>query len=145
MFNNSPQIELTDVTTCLEIVQLREKYFDSLVALQAQLALRNDRLKQFAPSMLPNVHVIGAELFTQCRGYWKLQSIRKLTAPCTHSVIRLRAIRRPLLARPDRSGASGARYSIHPCRRLPNISSTRSTRLLCFQDRQIHFESSICI
>jgi hypothetical protein len=27
-FNNAPSIELTDIDTCLEITQLREKYFD---------------------------------------------------------------------------------------------------------------------
>jgi hypothetical protein len=35
-FNNAPMIELTDIDTCLEIMNLREKYFDSPVKLQQQ-------------------------------------------------------------------------------------------------------------
>jgi hypothetical protein len=48
-FNNAPMIELTDIDTCLEIMQLREKYFDSPVKLSAATKLRTDAIKQSAP------------------------------------------------------------------------------------------------
>ena len=48
-FNNAPMIELTDLDTCLEIMQLREKYFDSPVKLAAATKLRTDAIKQSAP------------------------------------------------------------------------------------------------
>lgn len=48
-FNNAPMIELTDIGTCLEIMQLREKYFDSPVKLAAATKLRADAMKQSAP------------------------------------------------------------------------------------------------
>jgi hypothetical protein len=48
-FNNAPMIELTDIDTCLEIMQLREKYFDSPVKLAAATKLRTDAIKQSAP------------------------------------------------------------------------------------------------
>jgi hypothetical protein len=48
-FNNAPMIELTDIDTCLEIMQLREKYFDSPIKLAAATKLRTDAIKQSAP------------------------------------------------------------------------------------------------
>lgn len=48
-FNNAPMIELTDIDTCLEIMQLREKYFDSPMKLAAATKLRTDAVKQSAP------------------------------------------------------------------------------------------------
>jgi hypothetical protein len=51
-FNNAPSIELTDIDTCLEIVQLREKYFDSPLKLAAANRLRTDAMKQTAPCKL---------------------------------------------------------------------------------------------
>ena len=66
MFNNSPMVELTDIDTTLEIFKLRERYYDSPKTLQLELAKRSDRTKQLAPAMLPNTHVIGTELYTQC-------------------------------------------------------------------------------
>lgn len=66
LFNNAPIVELTDVTTTLEIFQLREKYFDSPTQLQLELAKRSDRMKQFAPGLLPNTYVVGDTMFTQC-------------------------------------------------------------------------------
>lgn len=48
-FNNAPMIELTDTDTCLEIMQLREKYFDSPIKLAAATKLRTDAIKQSAP------------------------------------------------------------------------------------------------
>jgi hypothetical protein len=48
-FNNAPMIELTDIDTCLEIMQLREKYFDSPLKLAAATKLRTDPIKQSAP------------------------------------------------------------------------------------------------
>lgn len=64
-FNNAPMIELTDVDTCLEIMQLREKYFDSPTRLAAALKLRSDAVKQHAPGMLPNTNMIGHAMYTQ--------------------------------------------------------------------------------
>jgi hypothetical protein len=80
-FNNAPMIELTDVDTCLEIMQLREKYFDSPVKLAAATKLRTDAIKQSAPGgsptlvtaffqltrpgMLPNTNIISHSFFTQ--------------------------------------------------------------------------------
>jgi hypothetical protein len=49
LFNNAPMIELTDVDTCLEIMELREKYFDSPTKLAAATKLRADAIKQSAP------------------------------------------------------------------------------------------------
>lgn len=48
-FNNAPMIELTDIDTCLEIMQLRGKYFDSPTKLAAATKLRTDAIKQNAP------------------------------------------------------------------------------------------------
>lgn len=48
-FNNAPMIELTDIDTCLEIMELREKYFDSPTKLAAATVLRADVMKQKAP------------------------------------------------------------------------------------------------
>ncbi|KAK4685785.1 hypothetical protein P7C73_g4355, partial [Tremellales sp. Uapishka_1] len=60
LFNNAPMVETTK-----EIFELREKHFDSPKTLQLELAKRSDRLKQFAPTMLPNTFVIGATMYTQ--------------------------------------------------------------------------------
>jgi hypothetical protein len=51
-FNNAPMIELTDIDTCLEIMELREKYFDSPTKLAAATKLRTDAIKQSAPGMI---------------------------------------------------------------------------------------------
>lgn len=64
-FNNAPMIELTDVDTCLEIMELREKYFDSPLKLGAATKLRTDAIKQSAPFMLPNTNVISHSFYTQ--------------------------------------------------------------------------------
>lgn len=64
-FNNAPMIELTDINTCLEIMQLREKYFDSPLKLGAATKLRTDALKQSAPFMLPNTNMISHSFYTQ--------------------------------------------------------------------------------
>ncbi|WVR07628.1 hypothetical protein IAU60_004670 [Kwoniella sp. DSM 27419] len=65
LFNNAPIVELTDLDTTIEIFELRTKYFDSPTKLQLELAKRSDRLKQFAPSMLPNEFVVGATMYSQ--------------------------------------------------------------------------------
>jgi hypothetical protein len=52
LFNNAPFIELTDIDTCLEIVELREKYFDSPLKLAAATKLRADAIKQSAPGRI---------------------------------------------------------------------------------------------
>lgn len=64
-FNNAPMIELTDIDTCLEIMQLREKHFDSPNGLALALKLRTDAIKQHAPGMLPNTNMISHAMFTQ--------------------------------------------------------------------------------
>ena len=64
-FNNAPMIELTDIDTCLEIMQLREKYFDSPNKLSMALKLRTDAMKQHAPGMLPNTNMISHSMYTQ--------------------------------------------------------------------------------
>ncbi|KAF2846117.1 heme-dependent catalase [Plenodomus tracheiphilus IPT5] len=64
-FNNAPMIELTDNKTCLEIMELREKYFDSPMKLGAATKLRTDALKQSAPFMLPNTNMISHSFYTQ--------------------------------------------------------------------------------
>jgi hypothetical protein len=64
-FNNAPMIELTDLPTCLEIMQLREKYFDSPLKLGAATKLRTDAIKQAAPFQLPNTNLISHSFYTQ--------------------------------------------------------------------------------
>ena len=64
-FNNAPMIELTDIDTCLEIMQLREKHFDSPTALALALKLRTDTIKQHAPGLLPNTNMISHSMYTQ--------------------------------------------------------------------------------
>ena len=64
-FNNAPMIELTDIDTCLEIMQLREKNFDSPNRLSIALKLRTDAIKQHAPGMLPNTNMISHSMYTQ--------------------------------------------------------------------------------
>lgn len=72
LFNNSPSVELTDIPTTLEIFDLRTKYFDDQTRLKVELAKRSDRVKQFAPGMLPNEYVIAATMYTQCECYLPL-------------------------------------------------------------------------
>ena len=64
-FNNAPMIELTDIDTCLDIMRLREKYFDDPIKLSAAIKLRTDAIKQNAPGMLPNTNLISHSFFTQ--------------------------------------------------------------------------------
>jgi len=65
LFNNAPMVELTDIQTTLEIVGLREKYFDDKVTLAKEIAKRKDAKKQVAPTLLPNEFVVGATMFSQ--------------------------------------------------------------------------------
>ena len=64
-WNNAPMIELTDINTCLEIMALREKYFDNPTGLFRALKTRTDALKQHAPGMLPNTNMISHSTYTQ--------------------------------------------------------------------------------
>jgi hypothetical protein len=64
-FNNAPMIELTDIDTCLEIMQLREKHFDDPAMLKAKTALRTDAIKQTAPLLLPNTNLVSMNFYTQ--------------------------------------------------------------------------------
>ncbi|WRT70154.1 uncharacterized protein IL334_007148 [Kwoniella shivajii] len=65
LFNNAPIVELTDLDTTIEIFELRTKYFDNPTQLKIELAKRSDRLKQFAPDMLPNEYVVGSTFYSQ--------------------------------------------------------------------------------
>ena len=59
-------LELTDIDTTLDIMTLREKHFDSSTpTLLAATAARTDAIKQTAPAMLPNTHIIAMDMFTQ--------------------------------------------------------------------------------
>ncbi|KAK8220188.1 hypothetical protein M8818_000604, partial [Zalaria obscura] len=64
-FNNAPMIELTDIDTCLDVMEMREKYFDSPTKLSAATKLRIDAVKQNAPAMLPNTNLISHSFFSQ--------------------------------------------------------------------------------
>ena len=64
-FNNAPMIELTDIDTCLEIMQMRERNFDSPTGLSLAMKTRTDAIKQHAPGMLPNTNIISHSMFTQ--------------------------------------------------------------------------------
>lgn len=44
-FNNALMIELTDIDTCLEIIELREKHFDDPAMLKAKTPLRTDAVE----------------------------------------------------------------------------------------------------
>jgi len=65
LFNNAPSIELTDIDTTLDIMSLREKYFDDPAALGRQLKMRTDLVKQHAPYLLPNNNIISHAMYTQ--------------------------------------------------------------------------------
>ena len=65
LMNNAPSLELTDVDTTLEIMSLREKYFDDPTGLGLQLKMRSDLIKQHAPYMLPNTNIISHAYYTQ--------------------------------------------------------------------------------
>jgi len=64
-FNNAPMIELTDIDTTLDIMRLREKYFDNTTALGVALKTRTDMIKQGAPYTLPNTNIISHSMYTQ--------------------------------------------------------------------------------
>lgn len=89
MFNNAPMVELTDVDTTLEIMTLRERYFDEPAKLAGALALRSDRMKQFAPATLPVNHLIGDTFYTQCKSPSALRGIQ-----LTGSILLARSVRR---------------------------------------------------
>jgi hypothetical protein len=65
LWNNAPSIELTDVDTTLDIMSLRENYFDDPAALGRHLKLRTDLIKQHAPYQLPNTNIISHAMYTQ--------------------------------------------------------------------------------
>lgn len=65
LWNNAPSIELTDIDTTLDIMSLREKYFDDPAALGIHLKLRTDLVKQHAPYQLPNTNIISHAMYTQ--------------------------------------------------------------------------------
>lgn len=64
-FNNAPILELTDLPTCLEIFQLREKFFDDPEGLGKELQKRKDKDLQFAPAGLPNRHFMSYAMYSQ--------------------------------------------------------------------------------
>lgn len=65
LMNNAPSLELTDIDTTLEIMSLREQYFDDPIGLGLRLKMRSDLVKQHAPYMLPNTNVISHSYYTQ--------------------------------------------------------------------------------
>lgn len=54
-FNNAPMIELTDIDTCLEIMELRETHFSDPAILRAKTA----------PLLLPNTNLVSMNFYTQ--------------------------------------------------------------------------------
>ena len=64
-WNNAPMLELTDIDTCLDIMQLREKYFDDPAALFRHMKLRTDLVKQHAPFLLPNTNIMSHSMYSQ--------------------------------------------------------------------------------
>jgi hypothetical protein len=54
-FNNAPMIELTDISTCLEIMELQEKHFDDPAMLKAKTA----------PILLPSTNFASMNFYTQ--------------------------------------------------------------------------------
>ena len=65
LLNNAPMLELTDIDTCLDIMRLREKYFDSPTKLSVANTARTDAMKQNAPFMLPSTNIISMPMYTQ--------------------------------------------------------------------------------
>lgn len=64
-FNNAPMIELRDLPTCVEIFELRERYFDNTKELKAALMKRKDAAIQLAPTQLPNQHILSYTMYSQ--------------------------------------------------------------------------------
>lgn len=64
-FNNAPMLELTDIDTTLDIMGLREQYFDDPTTLGLKLKMRTDLLKQHAPYQLPNTNMVSHAFYTQ--------------------------------------------------------------------------------
>jgi hypothetical protein len=62
---NAPMIEPTDIHTCLDIMQLQGKCFDSPTSLVTVTKLRTDAIRQDALAMLLNTNIIRHEFFTQ--------------------------------------------------------------------------------
>lgn len=58
-FNNAPLLELTDLPTTAEIVDIRERHFDDGPGLEKELSQRHDKDLQFAPAGLPNQHFLS--------------------------------------------------------------------------------------
>lgn len=58
-FNNAPLLELTDLPTTAQIVDIRERNFDDGEKLERELEQRSDRDLQFAPKGLPNQHFLS--------------------------------------------------------------------------------------
>ncbi|GAA6034936.1 hypothetical protein JCM8097_009374 [Rhodosporidiobolus ruineniae] len=65
LFNNAPMLELTDLDTCLEIMSLREKYWDDPERLKEEYKKRDDATKQLAPTKLPDTPIIGMTMYSQ--------------------------------------------------------------------------------
>lgn len=108
-------VELTDIDTTLEIISLREKYFDSPKTLQLELAKRSDRMKQFAPGMLPNHYVIGDEFFTQCEHF-----VPTVLMP---SYVLLWTLCRPFLPCADIRGTAAIQEQAYPFGRGTDLPS----------------------
>lgn len=150
LFNNAPMVELTDVKTTLEIQQIRERNFDSVTGLAAELAKRSDRSKQFAPAMLPNEYVIGATMYSQGRSgptsttlYSHITRSAESVRSPPPSRIRLWSLCGQVLARPQGSSTDRIDQQDDPVRRIGHIPPGPPTRLFCFQSRDLLFPGPI--
>lgn len=66
-FNNTPMIELADVDTCLENIQLREEYFDGPTRLSLALKTRTDAMRQHVHTVcLPFPGLLRSHSFITC-------------------------------------------------------------------------------
>lgn len=69
-FNNAPLLELRDVKTCSEIIDLRCSHFDDPEGLKSALSERADKDLQFAPAGLPNQHFLSYAMYSQSAYRW---------------------------------------------------------------------------
>jgi hypothetical protein len=69
-FNNAPMIKLTDIDTCLEIMELRGKHFDDPAMLKAKMA----------PILLPNTNLVSMNFYTQ--SVFRFGELHVHTTPC---------------------------------------------------------------
>ncbi|EMC92225.1 hypothetical protein BAUCODRAFT_38244 [Baudoinia panamericana UAMH 10762] len=64
-FNNAPLLELTDLPTCVEIFDIRNRHFDDKNGRESEIGKRQDKDLQFAPAGLPNQHFMSYTMYSQ--------------------------------------------------------------------------------